>query len=102
MTEFIGWALWYAFIFLFSLLGLAACGGRGGLVRVRQPPARDFYPTVRQFGGTSPWRRCDCGKWISNETGEHVNVVSMSLTEWLEKNRTKCPDTNPRGDERNG
>ena len=46
--------------------------------------------------GDPPWERCECGKWRSRKTGEHVEMETLSLKQFMERYGRKCPDAKER------
>jgi hypothetical protein len=51
-----------------------------------------LHNNVAHIGGSPLWVKCECGKWISRETGEHVELVVLSLEEFMKRYEQKCPD----------
>lgn len=41
--------------------------------------------------GEPIWRKCECGKYILIETGEHIEVETVTLEELMDRN--KCKDS---------
>lgn len=47
---------------------------------------------VLNLGGPSPFLECECGKWLSRETGEHIEVETLTWEQVVERWGPKCPD----------
>lgn len=63
-----------------------------GIIRGRVNGSRSYLHTgPREINGPALWYQCKCGKWKDRETGEHVEVESITLEELL-KRYTGCPD----------
>ena len=60
-----------------------------GKLGVRSPAT--FGDTI-EINGPSPWIKCECGKYLDRETGEHVEVETLKWSEFMEKYGPKCPD----------
>lgn len=48
-----------------------------------------------EVNGPMLWRECECGKWIDNKTGEHVEIETLSLREFMDRHGPKCPAQPP-------
>lgn len=42
--------------------------------------------------GPPLWYKCECGKWLDNKTGEHIELEVLTLKELLERYGQECPE----------
>lgn len=47
-------------------------------------------PQENTVGGTWPFIKCECGKWLNPETKEHCKEVN--LLDFLKQEKIECPD----------
>ncbi len=63
-----------------------------GIIRGKIWHDREIVPKYVTVGGEWPFWECDCGGWVSKESGEHAEVVSLEdllLTEMIHQ-PVKC------------
>lgn len=63
-----------------------------GFFRGRVYRDREVVPRVVVVNGPLPFRQCECGKWLSNKTGEHIEVKEVSFSELVNEYGQRCPD----------
>ncbi len=54
-----------------------------------RPRAAPLSNTI--YVGDSPWRKCECGKWLDKATGEHIELTTISFKELMDQYGS-CPD----------
>jgi hypothetical protein len=62
-----------------------------GVIRGRVFLDREIVTRVATVGEI-PYRKCECGKWRDKDTGEHVELESLTLKEMMTRYGTRCPD----------